>query len=158
MDRTALRTAYNARIMEMGAEEKLACLGVVKQDGDAAVLNTRTVGVNLLHFAKDAAWGVIVSGWMDAASATAALKAYAACIDLMMGVTEKKRNEYLGRLHMFDGKLRPQGSNLTVRGHLMEIRPAHPAKGMISFTVANLTGPMPAELLMPENRTNDPGI
>lgn len=152
MERNDFVKVYNERVKAMGALDRAECLGTIKVDGDAAIMNTRTPGVNLLYFAKEAAQGVIVSGRMDGGRATDALLVYAACIDVLMGVTEKKRNEYLEKLHLFDGRLGPKGSNLTVRGYLLEVRPGHPTQSMISYTVANLSEPMPAELLVPEYR------
>lgn len=55
------------------------------------------------------------------------------------GKTEKQRNELLGRLHFFNGKLTSRGINLSRWGCLFEVSPGQPAKDLISLSVIKTT-------------------
>lgn len=139
MDRKAFTDQYNARVAEMKAPE-LAILGVVKRDGDAEVLSLKRPGLAMIWFDKKEARGVIVGCSMKEQEAfLQGLVAYSACLDVMMDTDEAKRNKLLSRLHLFDGKLRSRGSKLTVKNHLMEVRPHQPEPGLMSFSVARMS-------------------
>lgn len=127
---------YNARAAAAGAIDQCGLRGAVRKDGDAVLLSTAHHAVSVIFFEKDKAEGALVIGPMMRDAVTA-LEVYAFAIDTLMDVALKKRNEYLERLHLFDGKLLSKGSNLTVKGHLLEVRPRHPGAGLICFTVAN---------------------
>jgi hypothetical protein len=138
MDRQTFTAQYNARVAEMKAPE-LAILGMVARDGDAEVLNLTRPGLAMIHFDKPEGQGVIVGCSMREQEAfLKGLVAYGACLDVMMGVSETRRNKLLTRLHLFDGKLTTRGSNLTVKNHLMEVMPHQPEPGMMSFSVTRL--------------------
>lgn len=137
MNHLEFQARYNERVAQMNAQEKAECLGVAAQDGDAVALITRTPGVNLRYFCKPEAHGVIVSTKKE--SALDALLVYAVCIDVITGKTEKQRNELLGRLHFFNGKLTSRGINLSRWGCLFEVSPGQPAKDLISLSVIKTT-------------------
>lgn len=86
---------------------ELAILGTVKRDGDAEVLSLKRPGLAMIWLDKPEAQGVIVGCSMKEQKVfLQGLVAYGACLDVMMGMDEAKRNKLLSRLHLFDGKLR----------------------------------------------------
>lgn len=143
MELLEFKRAYNARIREMGAQARAECLGVIKKTeysgpdgaaGKAELLSVRTQGIGLVHIGGMVN-GCIVHAPLEKGKAVDGLNVYSACIDVLMGTNEKQRNELLDRLHLFDGKLTGRGSNRTVKGWTLEVRPGDPAQGWISFAV-----------------------
>jgi hypothetical protein len=64
----------------------------------------------------------------------AAFLAYAICIDIISGKSEKARNKLMERMHLFDGKLGPKGSNRSQGDCIFEVQPHQPERGMISYS------------------------
>ena len=143
MELSEFKRAYNARIKEMGAQARAECLGVIEKAdysgpegaaGKAELLSVRTQGIGLMHI-DGAIKGCIVHAPLEKGKAVDGLIVYSACIDVLMGTNEKQRNELLDRLHLFDGKLTGKGSNRSVKGWTLEVRPGDPGKGWLSYTV-----------------------
>lgn len=61
MDWKAFMERYNARANAMQADKNVGMLGLIKQDGDAALLRIKTPDVYVVYFAKDKAEGALVS-------------------------------------------------------------------------------------------------
>lgn len=134
MNHQDFKAQYNERLSAMKAD-KHAILGVVSKDGDAVVFNTKTPGISILFYDKEKACGAMVSCKMSIITASAALVNYACAVDVFMGVTEARRNKWLERLHLFDGKLTHKGSNLTVGKHTMEVMVGKPSAGMMTLSI-----------------------
>ena len=134
MDYQEFKAQYNKRLAGMKAK-KQEILGVVSKDGDAVVFNVREPGLSILFFEKEKATGAMVSCKMNANAATEALVAYACAVDVFTRATETRRNKWLERLHLFDGKLTRKGSNLSAGKHTMEVMMGMPSADMMSLSI-----------------------
>lgn len=109
MDWKELKEQINAQLESKKASPRV--LGQIEIDGDAVLLGTTDPGTHLIVFDKEKMVGVTVVGNAKEGYLTALL-IFSALIDVKMQVTEKRRNKYLERLNLFNGKLNNKGSNL----------------------------------------------
>jgi len=147
MDALEFMQRYNARVDAMGAGARVKCLGITKKTtytkqgsdekaGEACLMATKTQAVSFVHI-DGTIQGCIVYSPMSPDKVTDGLVAYSACLDIMTGMNEKRRNKLLDKLHLFDGKLTTAGSNCTINGWMTEVRPGDPARGWISFALVD---------------------
>ena len=161
MDALEFMQRYNARVDAMGAGARVRCLGITKKTtytrkgsgekaGEACLMATKTQAVSFVHIGG-AIQGVIVYSPMSPDKVTDGLIAYSACLDVMTGFGEKRRNKLLQKLHLFDGKLTAAGSNCTAGDWMAEIRPGDPERGWISFALVDAAaGGVPNVIDRPE--------
>lgn len=147
MDALEFMQRYNARVDAMGAGARVKCLGITEKTtytkqgsdekaGEACLMATKTQAVSIVHIGG-AIQGCIVYSPMSPDKVTDGLVAYSACLDVMTGLNEKRRNKLLQKLHLFDGKLTAAGSNCTAGEWMVEIRPGDPGRGWISFALVD---------------------
>ena len=147
MDALEFMRRYNGRVDAMGAGAKVKCLGITKKTsytkqgsdekaGEACLMATKTQAVSIVHIGGPIQ-GCIVYSPMSPDKVTDGLVAYSACLDVITGLNEKRRNKLLEKLHLFDGKLTTAGSNCTAGEWMTEVRPGDPARGWISFALVD---------------------
>ena len=161
MDALEFMRRYNGRVDAMGAGAKVKCLGITKKTsytkqgsdekaGEACLMATKTQAVSIVHIGGPIQ-GCIVYSPMSPDKVTDGLVAYSACLDVITGLNEKRRNKLLEKLHLFDGKLTTAGSNCTAGEWMTEVRPGDPARGWISFALVDAeAGGVPEVLDGPE--------
>ena len=108
MDALEFMRRYNGRVDAMGAGAKVKCLGITKKTsytkqgsdekaGEACLMATKTQAVSIVHIGGPIQ-GCIVYSPMSPDKVTDGLVAYSACLDVITGLNEKRRNKLLEKL------------------------------------------------------------